>query len=139
MIAEAFLDTNVLLYSYSAAPEDATKRRVAEGLILNTPFALSAQVLQEFIANALRKKSLGLDESSIDTMLELAGKVTVQSITYELVLAAVMLRRRYQLSQWDAAIIAAAVELGCRTVYSEDMNDGQEYAGVRVENPFSGM
>lgn len=47
-----------------------------------------------------------------------------------------MLRRRFQLSQWDATIIAAAVELGCPTVYSEDMSDGQDYGGVRVVNPF---
>ena len=45
MIGETFLDSNVLLYACSSAPEDARKRRVAEDLILNTPFALSAQVL----------------------------------------------------------------------------------------------
>ena len=55
MTAEVFLDSNVLLYSCSAAPDDVGKRQVAEDLILNRPFALSAQVLQEFIANALRK------------------------------------------------------------------------------------
>ena len=35
-----------------------------------------------------------------------------------------------------SAIIAAALELGCETVYSEDLNHGQLYAGVRVVNPF---
>jgi predicted nucleic acid-binding protein len=47
-----------------------------------------------------------------------------------------MLRRRFQLSQWDATIIAAALELGCHTVYSEDLNHGQDYGGVTVINPF---
>lgn len=47
-----------------------------------------------------------------------------------------ILRRKYQLSQWDATIIAAAAALGCKTVYSEDMNDGQVYEGVQVVNPF---
>jgi predicted nucleic acid-binding protein len=136
MIGEVFLDSNVLLYSCSAAAEDAGKRRVAEDLILNHPFAISAQVLQEFIANALRKPRLGITESNIDATLQLAAMVRVQPITHELVVSAVMLRRRFQLSQWDATIVAAAAELGCKTVYSEDMNDGQDYAGVRVENPF---
>ncbi len=50
MLAESFLDTNVLLYACSAAPEDAGKRQRASELILGGDFALSAQVLQEFIA-----------------------------------------------------------------------------------------
>jgi predicted nucleic acid-binding protein len=137
MTGEVFLDSNVLLYSCSAAAEDAGKRQVAEDLILNHPFAISAQVLQEFIANALRKPRLGITESNIDATLQLAAMVRVQPVTHELVVSAVMLRRRFQLSQWDATIVAAAAELGCKTVYSEDMNDGQDYAGVRVVNPFS--
>ena len=136
MIGETFLDSNVLLYACSSAPEDARKRRVAEDLILNTPFALSAQVLQEFIANALRKKALGITEANIDATLELAARVRVQPVTHELVISAVIFRRRFQLSQWDATILAAAAELGCKTLYSEDMSHGQDYGSVRVINPF---
>ncbi len=136
MTGEVFLDSNVLLYSCSAAAEDADKRQVAENLILNRPFAISAQVLQEFLANALRKPRLGITESNIDATLQMAATVRVQPITYELVVSAVMIRRRFQLSQWDATILAAAAELGCSTVYSEDMSDGQDYGGIRVVNPF---
>lgn len=136
MTAEVFLDSNVLLYACSAAPDDAEKRRVAEDLMLGHPFALSAQVLQEFITNALRKPRLGISEENIDAALQMASLVRVQSITRELVLSAVALRRRYKMSQWDATILAAAMALGCDVVYSEDMNDGQDYGGVRVINPF---
>lgn len=136
MTGEVFLDSNVLLYACSSAPDDAEKRRVAEDLILSRPFALSAQVLQEFIANALRKPHLGIGESNIDATLQMASLVRVQSVTRELVLSAVLLRRRYKLSQWDATILAAALELGCDVVYSEDMSHGQDYGGVRVINPF---
>ena len=136
MTAEVFLDSNVLLYACSSAPEDVEKRRVAEDLMLSRPFALSAQVLQEFIANALRKPRLGISEGNIDATLQMASLVRVQSVTRELVLSAVTLRRRYKLSQWDATILAAAMELGCGEVYSDDMNDGQDYGGVRVINPF---
>lgn len=136
MIDEVFLDSNVLLYASSSAPADAWKREVAERLILNHPFALSAQVLQEYIANAIRKPSLGITESNIDATLGLAALVRVQPITHEIVVSAVILRRRYQVSQWDATILASAVALGCATVYSEDLNDGQDYSGVRVVNPF---
>lgn len=136
MSAEVFLDSNVLLYASSGAMADAGKRRVAEALMLDHRFALSAQVLQEYIANALRKPQLGISEANIDATLRMAALVRVQPITHELVVSAVILRRKHQVSQWDATILAAALELGCGTVYSEDMNDGQEYGGVRVVNPF---
>jgi predicted nucleic acid-binding protein len=136
MSDEAFLDSNVLLYACSAAPADAEKRELAEHLILQGSFALSTQVLQEFIANALRKPGLGITEANIDATLRLAAMVRVQPITHEIVVSAVILRRRFGLSQWDASILAAAAALGCPTVYSEDMNHGQDYAGVRVVNPF---
>jgi predicted nucleic acid-binding protein len=126
----------VLLYACSSAPDDAAKRRIAESLMLDGPFALSAQVLQEFIANALRNPRLGISEGNIDATLQLASLVRVQAVTRELVLSAVALRRRYTLSQWDATILAAAKVLGCEVVYSEDMNHGQDYDGVRVINPF---
>ena len=45
-------------------------------------------------------------------------------------------RERYQISYWDAAIIEAARMLGCDTVLSEDLSDGQDCGGVTVENPF---
>ena len=133
---EVFLDTNVLLYACSAAPADAAKRRVAEDIMLKQPFALSAQVLQEFIANALRKPSLGISEANIDATLRMATMVRVQPVTHELVISAVILRRKFRISQWDATIIAAAQSLGCATVYSEDLNHGQDYGAVRVTNPF---
>lgn len=136
MTGEVFLDSNILLYACSNAADDAMKRRVAEKLILKSSFALSAQVLQEFIANALRKPRLGISEANIDATLRLAAMVRVLPITHELVISAVILRRKFQLSHWDAAIIAAAAELGCDTVYSEDLNHGQDYGSVRVVNPF---
>jgi predicted nucleic acid-binding protein len=136
MTGEVFLDSNVLLYACSSAPDDVAKRRIAVSLMLDGPFALSVQVLQEFIATALRKPRLGISEANIDATLQLASLVRVQAATRELVVNAVALRRRYPLSQWDATILAAAKELGCAVVYSEDMNHGQDYGGVRVTNPF---
>lgn len=138
MIAEIFLDANVLLYASSNAAEDKIKRKRAQALMIAAPFALSAQVLQEYIANALRKKQLGISESNIEAMLGLAATATVLPVSLELILDSVQIRRRFQVSHWDATIIAAALELGCTTLYSEDLNHGQNYDGVRVVNPFLG-
>ena len=136
MSVEAFLDPNILLDACSSASVDAKKQRIAARLITNSPFAVSAQVLQEFIANALRKRDLGISETGIDALLELAGEVPVQPITRELVVASVTLRRRFQLSHWDATIVAAAQEQGCKILYSEDFTHGQDFDGLYVRNPF---
>ncbi len=136
MTAECFLDTNILLYACSSSAADASKQAVAAGLIASSQFGLSSQILQEFISNALRKPELGISESGIDALLEMSGEVPVLPITRELVLCATTLRRRHRVSHWDAAILAAAQELGCHTLYSEDFNHGQDYDGVQVINPF---
>ena len=51
-------------------------------------------------------------------------------------MAALDARERFQLSHWDSAIIEASRAMGCTEVLSEDMGNGQDYAGVRVTNPF---
>lgn len=134
--AEVFLDANILLYACSAAAADAEKQRRAEELIQNTRFGLSAQVLQEFIANALQKRSLGISESQIDATLALNECAPIVPITLGLINTGITLRRRYQLSHWDSTILAAAIELGCHTLYTEDFTDGQIVDGVRIVNPF---
>lgn len=134
--ADVFLDANLLLYACSRADGDAAKSARVQELILNTRFALSTQVIQEFIANALRKKHLGITEAGIDATLELASKVPVQPMTLELIIKAVTLRRRLQISHWDSTIIAAAQTIGCTTLYSEDLTHGQTFGSLQVINPF---
>ena len=60
----------------------------------------------------------------------------VQETTVDVMLAAMSTRQRFGISYWDAAILEAARALSCEVVLSEDLGDGQDYAGVRVENPF---
>ena len=136
MPAEAFFDTNILLYAGSSAEADAAKQRIAQDLLLNVPFAQSAQVLQEYIANALGKKSLGLTEENIRALLDFIDQIEVQPINKELVIPACQLRLRYQVSHWDATILAAGIKLGCKILCTEDLTHGQDYGGIRVFNPF---
>lgn len=133
-----FLDTNVLLYAGSAAPADAAKKRRAQALIAADDFGVSTQVIQEYIANALGKKSLGLSERNVDELLAALDPARVQPVTLELLREAWSLRREFQLSPWDASIVAAARALGCAVLYTEDLNPGQDYGGVVARNPFTG-
>lgn len=60
----------------------------------------------------------------------------MQDVTLDIFRAGVALSRRYQLSYWDGAILAAAEALGCDILYTEDLTHGQDYGGVVVVNPF---
>lgn len=136
MTADCFLDTNILLYAGSRAPEDQSKREIASNLITPLQFAISTQVIQEYIANALRKKALGLTTDNIDALLASLDHIPVAPITVPLIRRAWALRSRFQLSHWDSTIVAAAIDLKCHTLYSEDLGHGKNYDGLQIINPF---
>ena len=97
---------------------------------------ISGQVLSEYASAALRK--MAQPEQTVIEQLEFfAASMSVVSIGPHEVLRAVRLRSRFQISYWDACIIAAAEQAGCETLYSEDLNAGQTYVGVTVQNPFA--
>lgn len=132
-----FVDTNVVLYSVSTDPAEAAKRVVADNLFDAQDLAVSAQVLGEFYVQATRSSRSGaLTHQQAADVVESLSRYPVQPLTGELVSAALALKKRYQVSYWDAAIIEAARACGCREVLSEDLSDGQDYCGVRVRNPF---
>jgi len=130
MTARFFVDTNVLAYAASNAVADQAKRKRALDLIEQPDLALSGQVLAEFYVTATSKAKLNLTHDEAVFLLNTLDRIPACPITRELVMAAVTLRQRYQISYWDAAILAAAKAMGCATVYSEVLNDGQSYDGV---------
>ena len=136
MIAEYFIDRNVLLYAGSNAPDDQAKRQIARQLLSTSTIGFSAQVLQEFYVAAVTKKRLQMTHDEAVAVLGALDAFPVYPVTRLLVFAGIALKGKFNISYWDAAIIAAAKQLGCHTVYSEDLNDGQDYDGVRVLNPF---
>jgi predicted nucleic acid-binding protein len=136
MRAEVFCDSNILLYAASNAPEDAAKRGQARRVLALPAVGFSAQVLQEFYVNATRKPALCLSAEEAWEILDSLRDFPILPVTAELVFAAIGVKARYQVSYWDAAIVAAAQVLGARELFSEDMNDGQDYGGVKVINPF---
>jgi predicted nucleic acid-binding protein len=136
MSAQRFVDTNILIYAGSAHPDDAAKRAVALGILRRTDVAFSAQVLQEYYDVAYRKGRLALSHQEALTALQALSLRPVVPITADLVLRAAIVSERFRISYWDAAIVAAALELECHTLYSEDLSHQQNYDGVTVVNPF---
>ncbi len=133
-----FADTNVLIYAVSPSADEAEKRRRAQNLLLEGDLAVSVQVLQEFYAQVTRpSRAEALTHSQALQFIESIREFPVQDITLAVFRAGVSLSRRFRLSYWDGAILAAARACGCEAVYSEDMSDRQDYDGLRVINPFS--
>ena len=69
-------------------------------------------------------------------VVESFGRWTVHSPGPDDVLAAIDLQQAHQTGFWDAMILNSAAELGCETLWSEDLQSGREYEGVRVKSPF---
>jgi predicted nucleic acid-binding protein len=132
-----FVDTNILLYEVSRDPEEQEKAARANDILAAREVAVSVQVLQEFYVQATREsRADALSHEQAVKLVESFLRFPAQAITMELALAAMATCQRFAISYWDAAIIEAARLLGCDMVLSEDLSDGQDYAGVRVENPF---
>lgn len=137
MSANVFLDTNVLVYAAVGAGEDERKRERARDLVASLRFGTSAQVLQEFYVTVVRKAAQPLSPNRALEWIEYLTALPCQPVDHRLVRIAIETSCRYQISYWDAAVVAAAEALGCHTVYSEDLNNGQHYGSVRVVNPFA--
>lgn len=114
----AFVDTNVLLYAASTDPTEAGKRTEARRVLSDGAFAFSVQVAQEFFVNATRKLTPALSSGDALAFLKGINPATVVAIDFELFEEATKIQQRFQISYWDAAIVAAAKRLNCGILYS---------------------
>ena len=134
---KVFFDTNILVYLFDAGAP-AKRRRARELLGTHTRAGetlLSTQILQEFYVTVTRKLATPLDfDAAYEALRELAVMPTVR-IDIPLMLSAVQLSRARKVSFWDALVIRAAIEGGATTLYSEDLQHGQVFETLTVENP----
>jgi predicted nucleic acid-binding protein len=130
---KGFFDTNVLVYIVGQEDE---RTAVAEALVAGGG-VLSVQVLNELAAVARRKLGLTWDEvgealAAIRVLCPSPVALTIE--THE---AGLRIAAQYQFHIYDALVAAAALEAGCTTLYSEDLQDGQVIDGcLTIRNPF---
>lgn len=126
-----FFDTNILVYAFL----DATKRERALE-VLSEGGLISIQVLNEFANVALKKRKRSWPE--IETALGVirARFPKVILLTVEIHAVGVGLARDHSLNIYDAMIVAAALEAGCDTLFSEDMQHQRAFGDLRIVNPF---
>jgi predicted nucleic acid-binding protein len=140
MSADSFIDTNVFLYNIDDS--DRKKNAIASNLIhsaLETGRScISYQVVHECLNAGLRKAHIPLDHQTagryLHTVLIPLWKVSPTPVLYQ---RGLDLQSRYQLSFYDSLIIAAALEAGCKTLYSEDLQHGQRIEQLTIRNPFA--
>ena len=125
-----FFDSNVLLYLVTT---DA-KADKAE-ILLDAGGVISVQVLNEFASVASRKWKLAWPNvrEALGLIRERCEVVPLTVVIHE---AGLAIAEKYGFSFYDSLILAAAAQAKCRTVYSEDMQDGQVVQGVTIRNPF---
>ncbi len=134
-----FVDTNVLVYAYDSSAEG--RHNQAKALLTelwqNGLGCLSIQTLQEFFVTITRKVARPMAADQAAQIISDLGHWRVHTPTVEDVLAAIALQQRFRLSFWDAMVLTSAEQLECSVLWSEDLNPGQSYTGVKVVNPFA--
>ena len=128
----AFIDTNVLIYAQEAGAKSETARRVILG-----GGVISVQVLGEF-ADVLRRK-FRLEWAVIAEALSdvRAALDPVRPIGIETHTSAVALARAHGFRFYDALILASALDAGCDTLLTEDLQAGRRVDGLTIVNPFA--
>ena len=130
-MAKPFIDSNVVLYLFSS---DTVKADRAES-ILQSGGSISVQVLNEVASVCLRKLKMTWED--IDAVLEtLKSTCEVLPVTLASHEKAVGLAKRFQISFYDANIVATAILCGADTLFSEDLQNGMSMESVTVVNPF---
>jgi predicted nucleic acid-binding protein len=133
-----FVDTNVLVYAYDAA---AGQKHDAAKALLQTLWqsrhgCLSVQVLQEFYVTVTQKVASPYNANEAAKIIEDLRVWRIHAPAVTDVLAAIDLQTRYQLSFWDAMILHSANSLGCKVVWTEDLNEGQTINQTMIRDPF---
>jgi predicted nucleic acid-binding protein len=131
-----FVDTNVLLYAHSSGP--ALKRQKAvellEDIVGRRTGAVSTQVLSEFYAAGLAK--LRLTSEYAEKTIRSLSVWAIHRPDHADLLSAIGLQRMHQLSWWDAMIVNSAMKTDSQILWTEDLNHGQRFGSVVVQNPF---
>jgi len=132
-----FIDTNVLVYAHSGEVDPRRDRAIdlISSLAEQREGALSTQVLIEFYA-AMTGKLRNTSETARAAIANLSPW-TLHRPSHADILNAIQLQRRYKLSWWDAMIVNSALETGAKVLWTEDLNDGQEFGSLVVRNPFA--
>lgn len=139
MSAEFFLDSNILIYQLDT--RDKRKHAIADAVvgdaIATGNACISFQVAQECLHVVLRKAEVRLDAAQASQWFDivLAPLMSVAS-SAELYRAAIQLQQQTKFGFYDSLVVASALEAGCSTLLTEDLQHGQRIGALRIVDPF---
>ena len=138
MSDKTFIDTNVLIYAHDvdAGAKHETAKAVIDELWNERTGILSVQVLQEFYVNVTRKIPTPLSKESARLVVSSYSVWCTETSATEISMA-FRIEDESRIGFWDALIVSSAVKSGAGRILSEDLNSGQQIAGVLIENPFA--
>jgi len=134
-----FLDSNVLVYASGIHGDEEIRTTVARQIVTDAqPYVVSVQVLQEFYDRVTRPaKTRVMSHADAVAFVAQWRTFLVVPMTTDVFDKAIELRGRTNYRYYDCSIIAAAIEAGCTSLLTEDMQDGQVIDGVRIVDPFT--
>jgi len=141
MSDKIFVDTNILIYAHdidSGSKHDAAVKIITD-LWEKANGILSNQVLQEFYIVITRKIPKPTSLSEARSIIRNYLKWQIEENNSNSILRASEIQEKYNISFWDALIIAAAQQAGATKIITEDMNSGQTIESILIENPFSNV
>jgi predicted nucleic acid-binding protein len=136
MKAPCFLDTNILIYAAAGKEDEPEKHVRSVEIIRESDVVLSTQVVGEFLHVSRRKYLKVMTVAQINSWAEMLMHFPSVDIDQAVIKSALFVAERYQISFWDAALVAAAERLAAKTLYTEDLSHGQKYGAVTAINPF---
>lgn len=135
----AFVDSNILIYAHDADAGVKRERAISKLRELwdSGTGRLSVQVLQEFYVNVTQKLATPVARSTAREVIKTYGVWVRHATTVETVTRATELAELARISFWDALIVASAEEVAADELLSEDLNEGEAIAGVKIVNPLA--
>ena len=130
---DVFIDTNLWIYLYSNMEKGNKIKELIDERYGN--IIISTQILSEFFCTLTRKGFKSKKEAR-EIIIELSENFRVVSIKQNTVISAIDLHLIYGYSYWDSLVVASALENGCKTLFSEDLQSGQLIENkLKVTNP----
>lgn len=131
------LDTNIL--ASAEGVNGPTMKQKALDLVEKLPEGaalLPVQTLGELFKLLVRKAGR-TPAKARKALLSWQDAFPLIETSAEVMLGAADLATDHQLGIWDAVILSATAEAGCRLLLSEDMQEGFTWKGVSITNPFA--
>lgn len=131
----SFIDSNVILYSYSST--ESEKCQIANEIIFSLEKNLVSQQVINEVVNILYKKFKLNSKVIEDVVLEIDNNIEVVNFSLKTQIKAIRIKEKYGFQYYDSLIVATALENGCTTLYTEDMQHNQNIENqLKIINPF---